>query len=170
MQLQRTLFMSLLAVAVVAAAHVGQSKVANADYKQALNGVSQVKAVFDVSQASANTSNLIFWAVRNVYQDSDVKGLAKPPKAAVVFHGPAVRLLSTDKKHYKRQNQSEVAKFHTLLRQMKADGVKLEVCKYALKVLKVDPKSVIPEIDRVGNGFVSIVGYQAQGYHVVRIP
>ena len=170
MQLRKTLLASLIAIAVATVAHFGLAKVANADYKNALNGVTQVKAVFGVSQPSAFTSNLVFWAVRNVYQDNTVKGLSKPPKVAVVFHGPAVRLLSTDKKHYKRQNQSEVAKFQETLRQMKADGVNIEVCEYALKVLKVDPKTVIPEIDRVGNGFVSIAGYQAQGYEVVRIP
>lgn len=170
MQLQKTLLMSLLVVAVAAGAQVAQLSAANADYKNSLDGVPQVKAVFDVSQGSAFTSNLVFWAVRNVYQDNTVKGLSKPPQVAVVFHGPVVRLLSTDKKHYKRQNQGEVAKFQAMLRQMKVDGVKLEVCQYALKVLKVDPKTVIPEIDQVGNGFVSIVGYQAQGYQVVRIP
>jgi hypothetical protein len=28
----------------------------------------------------------------------------------------------------------------------------------------------LPEIDRVGNGFISVVGYQAQGYSVVTVP
>jgi len=53
---------------------------------------------------------------------------------------------------------------------MKKDGVKLEVCLYAAKVLDVAEKSIIPEIDRVGNGFVSVIGYQQQGYAMVRIP
>jgi len=37
-------------------------------------------------------------------------------------------------------------------------------------VMEVDPKTVIPEIDLVDNGFVSVIGYQMQGYAVVRIP
>ncbi len=52
---------------------------------------------------------------------------------------------------------------------MKNDGVKLEVCLYALKVLGVDPKTILPEVDKVGNGFISVVGYQAKGYSVVTI-
>jgi intracellular sulfur oxidation DsrE/DsrF family protein len=144
--------------------------VASADYKNALNGVSQVKALFDVSQGSAFKLNLVFWAVQDVYNDSTVKGLSKPPQAAVVFHGPAVKLLSMDKKHYKQQNQEEVKKFQDTLRKIKSEGVKVEVCQYALKVLKVDPKTIIPEVSQVGNGLVSIVGYQAQGYEVVVIP
>ena len=61
-------------------------------------------------------------------------------------------------------------KFQDTLRKMQSEGVKVEVCQYALKVLKVDPKTIIPEVSQVGNGFVSIVGYQAQGYEVVVIP
>ncbi len=49
------------------------------------------------------------------------------------------------------------------------DGVKMEVCLYAAKVLGVDPNSILPEIDHVGNGFISVVGYQAQGYSVVAV-
>jgi intracellular sulfur oxidation DsrE/DsrF family protein len=141
-----------------------------ADYSNALKNVNQVKAIFDVSQKSAKISNLVFWAVRNTYEDTTVSSLAKSPEIAVVFHGPAIKLLSTDRSQYKPEDVAEVDKFHTTLRQMKADGVKLEVCQYALQVLKVDPATVIPEIDQVPNGFVSIVGYQAQGYDLVRIP
>jgi hypothetical protein len=100
-----------LAFAVITIATVGltvQARLASADYKNALSGVSQVKAIFDVSQGSASKLNLIFWAVQDVYKDSTVEGLSKPPQAAVVFHGPAVKLLSTDKSNYKQQSQEEV--------------------------------------------------------------
>jgi intracellular sulfur oxidation DsrE/DsrF family protein len=170
MQLRKTFRLCLAVITVATVGLAGQVQMAAADYKNALNGVSQVKALFDVSQGSAFKLNLVFWAVQDVYNDSTVKSLSKPPQAAVVFHGPAVRLLSTDKKHYKQQNQEEVKKFQDTLRKMKSEGVKVEVCQYALKVLKVDPKTVIPEVSQVGNGFVSIVGYQAQGYEVVVIP
>ena len=170
MQFRKIFRRSLAVIAVVAIMLPGQARIAEADYKTALSGVSEVKAIFDVSQGSAFMLNLMFWAVQDVYQDTTVKGLSKPPQAAVVFHGPAVRLLSTDKKHYEQQNQEEVKKFQDTLRKMEAEGVKIEVCQYALKVLKIDPKTVIPEVSQVGNGFVSIVGYQAQGYEVVVIP
>jgi hypothetical protein len=34
----------------------------------------------------------------------------------------------------------------------------------------VDKAKIMPEIDQVGNGFVSVIGYQMQDYAVVRIP
>jgi uncharacterized protein len=35
--------------------------------------------------------------------------------------------------------------------------------------LDVDPATILPEVDPVGNGFISVVGYQAQGYSLVTI-
>ena len=141
-----------------------------ADYEDALKDVKQVRAVFDYTQKSAKISNVLVWPIQNVYKDETVKSLSSAPMAAVVFHGPAVKLLSTDASHHEGQDAAEVKKFQEALAKMKEDGVKLEVCSYALQVLKVDPDTVIPAVDKVPNGFVSVVGYQAQGYEVVRIP
>ena len=135
----------------------------------ALDGVKQVKAVFDVSLGSPQMANIVFWAVKNVYEDESVRALSKPPQTAVVFHGPAVKLISTNHKDFKDSDKEALGEFANMIRQLKKDGVKLEVCLYALKVLGVDPATILPEVDKVGNGFISVVGYQAQGYSVVTI-
>jgi intracellular sulfur oxidation DsrE/DsrF family protein len=140
------------------------------EYDNALKGVRGVKAVFDVSQGSPGVSNVIFWAVKNVYEDATVRALPEPAQMAIVFHGPAVKLISTDRRGFKDTDTAELDKFADMIRQLKKDGVKLEVCLYAAKVMGVDPETIMPEIDRVGNGFISVVGYQAQGYSVVRVP
>ena len=46
----------------------------------------------------------------------------------------------------------------------------MEVCLFAANVVGVDPATILPEIDRVNNGFISTIGYQAQGYAMVRVP
>ena len=135
----------------------------------ALEGVKQVKAVFDVSLGSPKVANIVFWAVKNVYEDKSVRALSKPPQVVVVFHGPAVKLISTNQKDFKGSDKEALDEFANMIRQMKKDGVKLEVCLYALKVLGVDPATILPEVDKVGNGFISVVGYQAKGYSVVTI-
>ena len=141
-----------------------------AEYDNALKGVNSYDAVFEVTQKNPKVANLIFWAVKNSYEVAEVKRLAKDPNIAIVFHGPAVKLLSTDKTPFNAAEWAEVENFQETLRQMKKDGVKLEVCLYAVKVMGVDKDTIIPEIDQVGNGFVSVIGYQMQGYAVVRIP
>lgn len=135
----------------------------------ALEGVKSVKTVFDVSIGSPQVANVVFWAVNNVNDDASVRSLSRPPQIAVVFHGPAVKMISTDRKGFKASDNEALDKFANMIRQMKKDGVQFEVCDYALKVLGVDPDSVLTEVDRVGNGFISIAGYQAQGYSVITI-
>jgi len=144
------------------------SPAASSEYA-ALKGVKQVKAVFDVSLGSPKMANIVFWAVKNVYEDESVRALSKPPQVTVMFHGPAVKLISTNQKDFKDSDKEALDEFANMIRQMKKDGVKLEVCLYALKVLGVDPATIMPEVDKVGNGFISVVGYQAQGYSVVTI-
>ena len=135
----------------------------------ALEGVKSVKTVFDVSQGSPQTANIVFWAVNNVNDDKSVRALSAPPQVAVVFHGPAVKMISTDRNGFKESDSEALDKFANMVRQMKNDGVTFEVCDYALKVMGIDPKTILPEVDHVGNGFISIAGYQAQGYSVITI-
>ncbi len=149
-----TLFMTILAMA--------------GDYP-ALQNVKKVKTVFDVSQGSPQLANIVFWAVKNVYEDPSVRSLPEPPQIAVVFHGPAVKMISTDRKDFKAKDANALDDFAKTIRQMKADGVKIEACDYAMKVLNVDPATILPEVDRVDNGFISIAGYQAQGYSLITI-
>jgi intracellular sulfur oxidation DsrE/DsrF family protein len=76
----------------------------------------------------------------------------------VVFHGPAVKLISTERKEFKPEEVAEVDKFADTIRQMKKDSVTFELCDYALEVMGVDPSTIMPEIDHVGNGFISVAG------------
>jgi intracellular sulfur oxidation DsrE/DsrF family protein len=138
------------------------------EYK-ALENVKQVKVVFDVSLGSPKMGNLVFWAVKNVYEDKNVQMLSQPPEAVVVFHGPAVKLITSDLKGLSDSEKEEAKTFVQTLKKMKQDGVKLEVCLYAVKVMGIDPATILPEIDKVGNGFISIAGYQQQGYSLITI-
>jgi intracellular sulfur oxidation DsrE/DsrF family protein len=146
------------------------SAAAAGGYDNALKDVKGIKALFNFSQGSPGVANVLFWAVKNVYEDQATTSLREKPQMAIVFHGPAVKLISTDRSNFKKEDLEEIDKFQTMVRQMKKDGVKFEVCLYAAKVMKVDPATILPEIDRVGNGFISVVGYQAQGYSVVTVP
>ena len=136
----------------------------------ALKGVQGIKAIFDYSQGSPKMSNIIFGAVKGVYEDKATTALAEKPQIVIVFQGPAVRLITTDRSNFAEKDFAELDRFHKMIRQLKKDGVTLEVCLYAAKVVGVDPSTILPEIDQVRNGFISTIGYQAQGYSLVRVP
>lgn len=136
---------------------------------KALAGVNQVKVVFDVSLGSAKMGNTVFWAVKNVYEDKNVTMLSQPPEVVVVFHGAAVKFISSDQKGMSDAEKEEVNTFVQTIKKMKLDGVQFEVCLYAVKVMGVDPATILPEVDQVGNGFISVAGYQQKGYSVITI-
>lgn len=138
------------------------------DYDNALKGVQNYNAMFEFSQGNPKVANLVFWAVKNAYEVDEVKGMDK--KIVVVFHGPVVKLISSNKAPFNAAEWDEVETFQETIRLMKKDGVKFEVCLYAAKVFGVEEPTIMPEVDRVGNGFVSVIGYQLQNYAVVRIP
>jgi intracellular sulfur oxidation DsrE/DsrF family protein len=161
--MRMAIWMMLFALLMTGPAEAGE-------YDHALEGVDGVKAVFDVSMGDAGGAPVVFKAVRDVYQDATVRGLASEPEVVVVFHGGAVTLISTDREGYSEGEAAKLDEFAKMLREMKADGVRFEVCMYAVEVLGVDPQTIMDEVDRVGNGFISVVGYQQQGYAVVVIP
>lgn len=139
------------------------------EYK-ALDGVKNIKSVYDVSLGSAKTAPLVFWAVRNSYNAQAAKALPEKPEVVVVFHGPVVKLITTNREGFSTAEGKALDEFAAMTKKMKAEGVTFEVCLYAAKVLGVDPKTILPEIDHVDNGFISVIGYQQQGYSVVRLP
>lgn len=139
-------------------------------YDNALKGVKGIKAVFDYSQGSPKMSNVIFGAVKGIYEDEAVTSLPERTQIVILFQGPAVTLITTDRSNFAEKEFGELDKFHEMIRQLKKDGVKFEVCLYAASVVGVDPATILPEIDHVNNGFISTIGYQAQGYSLVRVP
>jgi intracellular sulfur oxidation DsrE/DsrF family protein len=170
-QINRSLPLKYFAILVMSVLLALQASSAlAAGYDNALKDVKGVNVVFNVSPGSPAFANTVFWAVRNVYQDEAVSSLPEKTQVAIVFHGPIVKLLSSERSGFDKKDNAEIDKFQDTLRQMKKEGVKLEVCLYAAKVLGIDPATLMPEIDQVGNGFISVAGYQAQGYTVVTIP
>lgn len=148
---------------------IGAMPALASDYA-ALNGVKGLDSVFNFSLGSPQMAAVVLPAIKGVYEDPSVRALPSPPSTVIVFHGGAVKLISTDRKGFEKGDQEALDKVAELIRQLKKDGVKMEVCMYAVKVLGVDPTTIMPEVDKVGNGFISVLGYQAQGYSVVTVP
>jgi len=48
-------------------------------------------------------------------------------------------------------------------------GIRQEICAVATGVFKIDNKTLFPALNLVADGFISLIGYQAQGYHLVPV-
>ncbi|MDD2308449.1 MAG: DsrE family protein [Desulfuromonadaceae bacterium] len=161
---------SLTVIAVSLAILVLSAIPAAAVEYAALTGVKGLDSVFDFSLGSPETAAVIFPAVLDVHQNREVRTLPAAPRTVIVFHDSAVKLISTDRKGMEKNDMEAYDKVAEFIRQLKKAGIKMEVCMYAVKVFGVDPVTLMPEIDRVGNGFISVLGYQAQGYSLQVIP
>jgi len=95
--------------------------------------------------------------------------MKKNPVFVLVFIGPSVKLISKNREGFSPEDQKSLDEIANTISAMSKDGINLEICLAAAKFFNVDPASVLPEIKRVGNGWISMIGYQAQGYSLVPV-
>jgi intracellular sulfur oxidation DsrE/DsrF family protein len=143
------------------------SNVFAADYGDALKGVKSVKALFDLRIGSPKSAALHLKLIHQTYKDKDLLALDKNPAFVVVFIGPSVKLISKNREGFSPEDQATLAEIAATISEMSKDGIKLEICLVAAKVFGVDPATVLPEIKAVPNGWITEIGYQAQGYSLV---
>ena len=76
-------------------------------------------------------------------------------------------MVSKNKEGFSPEQQTFIDEIAGIISVMSKDGIKLEICIFAAKALGVDPTSILPEIKHVGNGWISLIGYQASGYALI---
>ena len=134
---------------------------------EALKGLKSIKAVFDVRISNPKSAALYLKLIHDTYKDKNIMGVTKKPAFVVIFIGPSVKLISKNKEGFSPEEQKILDEIATIISEMSKDGIKLEICLFAAKVFGVDPASILPGIKHEPNGWVSLIGYEAQGYSLV---
>jgi intracellular sulfur oxidation DsrE/DsrF family protein len=142
------------------------STVSAEEYK-AMKGIESAKAVFDERESNPKNAALHLEVIYQTFKE--LAAMKKNPVFVVVFIGPSVKLISKDRKGFSTEDQKSLDEIANTISAMSKDGIELEICLIAAKVFNVDSASVLPEIKRVGNGWISMIGYQAQGYSLVPV-
>jgi intracellular sulfur oxidation DsrE/DsrF family protein len=140
---------------------------ASAEEYPALKGLKAVKAVFDVRVGSPKGAAVQLKLIHDTFKDKSLTAIAKKPAFVVVFIGPSVKLISKNREGFSPDDQKVLDEIATTVSAMVKSGIRLEICLFAAKLLGVDPGSVLPEIKQVGNGWISLIGYQEKGYSLV---
>lgn len=132
------------------------------DDSDALKGVTIGRVIFDINMTEAKKMTLYLKVIQQTVDDMKRQGVK--PDVILAFRGLSVRLIS------KNRDQVELTDFDSLdqiaqqLTTLHQQGVRMEACSVATKLFNVDNKSLLEFIKPVGNTFVSLTGYQAQGY------
>ena len=136
---------------------------------ESLAGLKSVKAIFDVRAASAKSAALQLKLIHDTYQNKSVRAVSKKPSFVVAFMGPSVKLISTNRQAFPAEDQKSLDEIAQTIREMAKEGIRIEVCDFAVKANGMDPASILPEIKHVPNSWISLIGYQAKGYSIVPV-
>lgn len=135
----------------------------------ALKGLESVKAVFGFEIGNPQNALLHLQVIGQTFQDRNIWMGNRKPEVVVVFYGPSVKLASKNRDGFTAADQKILDDYAATLSAMAKDGVKFEICLIAVKLLGVNPASLLPEVKPVGNGWISVIGYQAKGYSLVPV-
>lgn len=138
------------------------------DDQAALQGLSQGKGVFLLDFTSPNKTAFYLDIIKGTH--ARLLRQEVEPDFVVVFIGRTVEFLTTEPRdeidmEYGKQLEQIAATAESL----DELGVRMEVCAVATDVFNVDNSTVLPSMHVVGDGFISLIGWQSQGYHLVPV-
>ena len=132
----------------------------------ALQGVKEGKGVFLIDFSDPKKTAFYLEIIRGTHAGLTRQGVK--PQFVVVYIGPTVRFLSSKPDDELELEQGDalkaIAKQVTELNKL---GVRQEICAIATRVFKVPNETILPGLTLVGDGFISLIGWQTQGYKLV---
>jgi intracellular sulfur oxidation DsrE/DsrF family protein len=138
-----------------------------AEEYDAMKGVNSVNVMFDMRDGNLQSAVIHLNLIHDTYKE--LVAQKKSAVFVVVFMGSSVKLISTDQRGFKAEEQKSLKQIADIISGMSKAGIRVEVCLFAAKVFGVEPASILPEIQRVGNGWISEIGYQTRGYSLVPV-
>jgi intracellular sulfur oxidation DsrE/DsrF family protein len=135
-----------------------------ADDHASLTGLKDVKVAFDLKEGDGKLLLGRLDVIDETRQSLIQQGVT--PHFILAFSGPATKLVQTDSDKIKPEDRAMAAKIATRIKEMSgAPGVDgFEQCAVAAREQGTKTELVLPEFRVVGNGFVSLMAYQAKGY------
>ena len=138
------------------------------DDTAALNGVRETQSVFLIDFTNPKKTAFYLDVIRGTHAGLVRQGVK--PDMVLVFIGETVKYLSTEPDDLLAMEYAdELASIAESSRAFKQLGVRMEVCAVATRVFQVDNDTVLPEMEVVGDGFISLIGWQTQGHKLVPI-
>lgn len=132
------------------------------DDSNALKGATTGKVIFDINIAEPKKMPLYLMVIRQTVDD--LKRQDVEPDVILAFRGLSVRFISKNREQVELEDHVHLDKIVEQLADLRAQGVRMEACSVATKLFGIDNKTLLEGIKPVANTFVSLTGYQAQGY------
>ncbi|MDX2506943.1 MAG: DsrE family protein [Gammaproteobacteria bacterium] len=161
---QSQLFILILLI-LFTTAHVNAADINDS---AALARISEAKSVFLIDFTNAKKTAFYLDIIRGTHKGLERQNVKS--EMVLVFIGKTVQFLSTEPEdELALEFESDLATIQQSIKEFAKLGVRMEVCAVATKVFNVDNKSIPKEMNLVGDGFISLIGWQTQGYKLVPI-
>ena len=128
----------------------------------ALTGLSRVKIVCDVNVGDPDSLLTRMYFLDTTY--SQLLDFGVKPTIVIAFRGKASLFITKNDKYIKPEHRKQRLEMKAWLEHFSGLGFTLEQCYIAAKSFKIDTKDFLPQVNIVANGYISLIGYQSQGY------
>ena len=160
----KKLLLAILFAVLATAVHAEKA----IDDSAALADLKVGKAVFLVDIGDAKKLNFYLGVIQGTYKGMKQQGVE--PDFVLVYIGPSVKYLTTSPSpEIEEEIGALLMDIESNVDALAALGVRQEICAVATRVFGIDNETVVPGLTLVADGFVSLIGYQAQGYHLVPV-
>ncbi len=138
------------------------------DDSVALNGIKEAKSVFLIDFTDVKTTAFYLKIIEGTHKGFTNQGVK--PKMVLVFIGKTVQFLHTSQDEaFEMEYEKELDSIQDSIQKFSKLGVRMEVCAVATQVFNVDNNSIPKEMNIIADGFISLIGWQTQGYKLVPI-
>ncbi|WP_051678465.1 DsrE family protein [Thiomicrospira pelophila] len=145
-----------------------QVQAAELNNNAALNGVDEVHVLYDVrkSNPKALLAYLGFIETNRKYlEEEGVK-----PNQRIVFISASLQFITTEPSDtVALEHEETLVKIAQQVERLKKMGVKMEACGTAAAFFNISVDTLLPGIKPVRSGFLSLMGWQAQGYQLIPV-
>jgi intracellular sulfur oxidation DsrE/DsrF family protein len=138
------------------------------DDHAALGDLKTGKGVFLIDIGDAKKLNFYLEVIQVTYASMKNQGVT--PDFVLVYIGPSVKYLTSLPSDETEKAVGDILlDIESNVSALASLGVKQEICSVATRVFSIDNKTLLPGLTLIGDGFISLIGYQAQGYHLVPV-
>ncbi len=166
-RLTNSIFFMLCSLFFLSGAHAAPPPDTGLKDAEALSDLKAAKGVFMLDVKDPGRMAHVLKVIEETHQGIAKQGVK--PELIVVIIGSSVAFLTKDRRGISYTDQRSISEIQSGIGKLKTLGIKMEVCGIALRGMDVRPDDLIPEVTTVGNGFISAIGYQSQGYQLVPV-
>ncbi|MCL4556038.1 MAG: DsrE family protein [Gammaproteobacteria bacterium] len=134
----------------------------------ALAGIQEIKVVYDVRKANPQLLLAYLKGIESNRNNLALEGVKATQR--VVFIADAVKYITSKPANDISIEHGELlTQIADQIKRLKSLGIEMEVCSAATAAYKIDNSTILPGIKVVRSGFLSVMGWQAQGYQLVPV-